>query len=170
MDVLIRDLLEYSRVSRTELDMVPVHVTEAAHEAEQNLSAAIKESGGRILIEAGGATVMASKTLLIQVLLNLLGNALKFVPKDRKPEVRLWTEEKGDSIRIHVSDNGIGIGPEYRHKIFQIFERLHSSSEYPGTGIGLAIVQKAVARMKGTLELESEVGKGSVFIIQLPKA
>lgn len=71
---------------------------------------------------------------------------------------------------IDVQDNGIGIAPEYREKIFRIFERLHSTAEYPGTGIGLAIVQKAVARMKGRISVESDPGKGTTFSIELPAA
>jgi signal transduction histidine kinase len=169
MNGLIQDLLEYSRVSRAEVELTQVHVEEAVRDAEQSLYAAVRESGAEIQVQTGDSTVEASKTLLVQALSNLIGNAIKFVPKNRKPRVRVWTEERDERVRIHVEDNGIGIPPEYREKIFRIFERLHSADEYPGTGIGLAIVQKAVARMKGTLELESHPGQGSRFSIELPR-
>jgi signal transduction histidine kinase len=169
MNGLIQDLLEYSRVSRAEVELTQVHVEEAVRDAEQSLYAAVRESGAEIQVQTGDSTVEASKTLLVQALSNLIGNAIKFVPKNRKPRVRVWTEERDERVRIHVEDNGIGIPPGYREKIFRIFERLHSAEEYPGTGIGLAIVQKAVARMKGTLELESHPGQGSRFSIELPR-
>jgi signal transduction histidine kinase len=170
MDTLIRDMLEYSRVSRAEIELVPVRVEESVREAELALAAAANEPGAQIQIDVKNATVLASKPLLVQVLANLLGNAIKFMPQGQKPQVQVWTEALDGNIRINIQDNGIGIAPEYHDKIFRIFERLHSVSEYPGTGIGLAIVQKGVLRMRGQLGFESEVDKGSRFWIELPKA
>jgi len=82
----------------------------------------------------------------------------------------VWTEARDGRVRLFFQDNGIGIAGEYRDKIFGVFERLHSETEYPGTGIGLAIVRKAVLRMNGALGFESTIGKGSCFWIDLPKA
>src|SRR5262249_9578126 len=116
-----------------------------------------------------------------QALSNLMSNALKFMPPGRKPRVRVWTEElrpDGDLtqsrngklapwVRIWVEDNGIGIAPEDQRRVFRIFERVHSAHRYEGTGIGLAIVQKAVERMGGRIGVQSNPGEGSRFWIEL---
>jgi signal transduction histidine kinase len=168
MDTLISDLLQYSRVSRTEVEMLPVDLGEVVEEARLAVASSISESGAKVDISLPPMKVMAHKILLVQVFANLLGNALKFVPQGRSPEVRVTAESLNKTARISVADNGIGIAPEYQEKIWRIFERLHSAAEYPGTGIGLAIVQRAVSRMNGRIGLESTPGKGSTFWIELP--
>jgi signal transduction histidine kinase len=105
----------------------------------------------------------------VQCFSNLLENALKFVPKDRVPEVRVRSESGEGIIRITVSDNGIGIDPKMHARIFGMFERA-GPLDVPGTGIGLAIVKKAVARMGGQVGVHSEVGTGARFWIDLPQA
>ena len=110
----------------------------------------------------------ADPTLLKQVWTNLLSNALKFVPAGDKPRVRVWSTRAGSHLRLCVTDEGIGVPVEHRSRIFRILERLHSTEEYPGTGIGLAIVDKGTHRMGGTVGVEGgEVG-GSTFWIELP--
>jgi signal transduction histidine kinase len=105
------------------------------------------------------------------VLANLLGNAIKFVRPGERPSARLWCESRpGRFVRISVSDNGIGVAAEHHKRIFNVFERLHGAEEYPGTGIGLAIVRRGVERMGGRFGLESAVGRGSTFWIDLPAA
>jgi signal transduction histidine kinase len=104
-----------------------------------------------------------------QVFSNLLSNAMKFVAPGVPPRVRVRSNDLGDRVRLWVEDNGIGIPPEYLARIFGVFERLHKQEEYPGTGIGLAIVRKAIDRMGGSTGVESEPGKGSKFWIELPK-
>ena len=101
---------------------------------------------------------------------NLLGNALKFMPNGRKPEVRVRAEIKQDTARIWVEDNGIGVPADQREKIFGLFQRLHRADQYAGTGVGLAIVKRAVEKMGGKTGLESEPGVGSRFWIDLPLA
>jgi signal transduction histidine kinase len=103
------------------------------------------------------------------VVSNLVSNATKFVPPGETPQVRIWAEEKGEFVRLWVEDNGIGIALEYRERIFRIFERLHGVETYPGTGIGLAIVQKGVERLGGRAGVESVEGVGSKFWIELKK-
>ena len=169
MDVMIRDLLEYSRVSRSEFELKLVDLNVVVAEAQAMIQADSQKSGADVRVETPLSSVVANPTLLTQVMANLLGNAIKFVAPGVRPAVRVATEDKGNNLRVLVKDNGIGIPPEYQNRIFNIFERLHSQSKYPGTGIGLAIVQKAVARMKGELGMESVPGQGSCFWIELPK-
>jgi C4-dicarboxylate-specific signal transduction histidine kinase len=97
-------------------------------------------------------------------------NALKFVAPGTRPQVRLWAEERDEGVRLWVEDNGIGIAPEHHERIFHIFERLHGWDAFPGTGVGLAIVRHGVERMGGRAGVESEVGKGSRFWVELKKA
>jgi signal transduction histidine kinase len=169
MDVMIRDLLEYSRVSRTEFELKPVDLNAVVADAKAMVEADSKQRDADVQVEGRLSSVVANSTLLTQVIANLLGNAIKFVAPGVRPSVRVLAEDKGNHLRVCVKDNGIGIPPEYQNRIFDIFERLHSESQYPGTGIGLAIVQKAVVRMKGQLGLESTPGQGSCFWIELPK-
>jgi signal transduction histidine kinase len=113
--------------------------------------------------------VLGHSATLVQVISNLISNALKFVEPEAQPQIRVWTEAREDWVRLWVEDNGIGIAPQHQERIFKVFERLHGREIYPGTGIGLAIVRKGVERMGGTVGVESEVGK-SRFWIELRKA
>jgi signal transduction histidine kinase len=113
--------------------------------------------------------VIANSTLLNQVVANLLLNAMKFVASEQVPEIRVFAEERGEFARLCVEDNGIGIHSAHVEKLFHVFQRLHTQEQYPGTGIGLAIVKKAVERMGGLAGVASVPGRGSVFWIELPK-
>ena len=115
-------------------------------------------------------TVIGHGPTFAQVLANLVANAVKFVPPERTPEVRILAEPRDGQVRLWVEDNGIGIAPEHHERIFRVFERLHRAIEYPGTGIGLAIVRKAMERMGGRSGVVSEPGRGSRFWIELPRA
>jgi signal transduction histidine kinase len=114
--------------------------------------------------------VVAHPGTLAQALTNLLGNALKFVAPGEVPRVRVRTRKVGAQVAIDVSDEGIGIAPEHQERIFSVFERLHGPERYPGTGIGLAIVRKAVERMNGSVRVRSAEGAGTTFTIELPLA
>ena len=108
--------------------------------------------------------------MLEQVFANLLGNALKFVAAEAVPRIQVWSELRDQMVRVCVQDNGIGIKPEHAKKLFQPFSRLVNGTEYPGTGIGLAIVRKGVERMGGRVGMDSQPGKGSCFWVELPPA
>jgi signal transduction histidine kinase len=112
---------------------------------------------------------MGHEAALTQCIYNLLNNAIKFVPKAIKPHIRIWTEPFENYVRLWVEDNGIGIPAEARDRMFLMFQRFHRSQEYEGTGIGLAIVRKAVERMGGKVGVESEPGRGSKFWLLLPQ-
>jgi PAS domain S-box-containing protein len=167
MDTLIRDLLAFSRLARDKVDLMPIELGTLL----KDVIAEMRLEGAPAQVIGPGAAVLGNRVLLSQVFSNLISNALKFIAPGTTPEVRLKAEEGADGwVRTWIEDNGIGIAAEYHEKIFQVFERLNDSSTYPGTGIGLAIVRRAVGRMGGRVGVESEEGKGSRFWVDLPKA
>lgn len=187
MDQLVDDLLTYSRVSRTDLKLEPVNLNTVIAEAINQLQEKIQQQQANIIIaeQVPGALaqlneVIAHKTTLIQVVVNILSNAIKFVQPGIKPQIYIWAEEVSISpeisplstkvIRLWIQDNGIGIPAEYKDRIFRVFERLHGEEAYPGTGIGLAIVRKGMERMGGRVGVESQINQGSQFWLELPKA
>jgi signal transduction histidine kinase len=170
MDDLIHDLLEYSQVSRKEFPLEQVSLATAIEEAKEVLAGEIQERGATIETPRELPSVRGNRTLLFQTFVNLLSNAIKYVAPGVKPVVQVTVASVGDKIRVTVADNGIGIEPRDTHKVFRIFERLHSASAYPGTGVGLAIVQKAILRMDGTIAMESTPGRGTSFVVELPAA
>ncbi|SNS57853.1 His Kinase A (phospho-acceptor) domain-containing protein [Noviherbaspirillum humi] len=171
MEGLIEDLLAYSRLARSDLPLEKVPLEQAVNEALGHLQAPITESRARIQVADGLPMVVGNWAACVQVLQNLLSNAIKFRQGDAVPEVRIAAEiRNGAEARVWVCDNGIGIPAQHQERIFAPFERLHSLEEYSGTGIGLAIVAKAVSRMKGACGVESEPGGGSRFWFDLPLA
>ncbi len=170
MDTLLHDLLDYSRLSRGDLTPEPVMLEGLFNEILAATAKEVEERKATIQLCRPLACVEAHLPTLRQVLSNLISNALKFVVPGIQPLIKIWTEPRDNKVRIWVADNGIGIAAEYREKIFRLFERLHSVQEYPGTGVGLALVRKGVERMGGSVGLESEAGKGSRFWVELPAA
>jgi len=170
MDALIQDLLAYSRLSRTEVRLDPVNVEALLDEVCAQLATELKDRGAEISIDRPLARVMAHRTVFGQILANLLTNAVKFVSPTTRPRIRIWSDVRSDWVRVWVEDNGIGIVPEHRDRIFRAFERLHGVEQYPGTGIGLAIVQKGIARLGGQVGIESAPGQGSRFWVELKSA
>jgi signal transduction histidine kinase len=166
MQQLIDDLLEYSRVGTRGKPFEEIHTGELLEQVLANLAVAIEESDAQISYE-GMPILMADATQLGQLFQNLIGNAIKFRGVDPLG-IEVTAEQMGDEWRFSVRDNGIGIEPQYQERIFQIFQRLHSREEYPGTGIGLAICKRIVERHGGRIWVESELGKGSAFCFTLP--
>jgi signal transduction histidine kinase len=169
MDQLIQDLLAYSRVSRAELRLVPVSLGAITQSVVGELEESLRARGAVMRVDDPLPVVLGHPATLSQVLTNLLGNALKFVPADRTPALRIRAENDNGRIRVWVEDNGIGIAAEHQDRIFRVFERLHGGDDYPGTGIGLAIVRKAVERMGGAVGVESTPGQGSRFWVELQR-
>jgi PAS domain S-box-containing protein len=170
MDELILDLLAFSRLSRSEVRLEPLSVETALDDVCAALEPEIKARQAEIVVERPLPRVMGYLPVLDQVFINLLTNALKFVAPDTTPRIRIWSEKGASGMaRIWVEDNGIGIAPEHQQRIFRPFERLHGGSKYPGTGIGLAIVLKAVERLGGRVGVESRPGCGSRFWIDLAR-
>ncbi len=165
MQILIQELLAFSRVSTRGLEFTEIDSLRILAEAEDNLRTAIEESGARISHDRL-PIVSGDKAQLVQVFQNLLGNAIKFC-RDRSPVIHVGATRRGDSWQFAVRDNGIGIDKQYAEKIFVIFQRLHTREEYPGTGIGLALCRRIVERHGGTIWFESEEGSGSTFFFTL---
>jgi PAS domain S-box-containing protein len=169
MDRQLTDLLAFSQISLQKIELLPVNLEDIVQSALAGCAAEIRESGAVIGVVPPWPPVLAHSATLRQVLVNLIANAVKFVA-DTPPRVVLRAEERpGGVVRIWIEDNGIGIAPEYHERIFQVFQRLHTT-EYSGTGIGLAIVQKGMERLGGRAGLISAPGEGSKFWLDLAKA
>jgi PAS domain S-box-containing protein len=164
-DNLVNDLLNLSRIDRVPLEMEAADVPFTVAEVRSLLALPVEVE---ITVEMKWPDFTIDRTLLKQILQNLISNGVKFNERNPKRIEIGWQAAPGDTIDIFVRDNGIGIEPQYREQIFRIFQRLHTDRAYEGTGIGLAIVQKAANKLGGTVRLESEPGKGSTFIIRLP--
>jgi signal transduction histidine kinase len=166
MQMLINDLLAFSRVGRVEQERVPVPAADLLAQAQANLATAIRRS--RAEVEAGELpTVLAEPTLLTAVFQNLLSNAIKF-RGERAPRVTVTAQRDGDFWVFAVADNGIGISSEYADRIFVIFQRLHDKSTYPGTGIGLAMTRKIIEYHGGRIWLDTAAASGARFCFTLP--
>jgi signal transduction histidine kinase len=167
MDQLITDLLEYSRLARAEIRLEPVAGDRVVSQVLADLGDEIARANADVQVAKPLPLMMAHRSTLVQVLVNLVGNALKFMPAGVLPRITISAARAGEWVEVVVADNGIGIAAEHQGRVFEVFERLHGQERYPGTGIGLAIVRKGVERMGGTVRLESRVGAGSRFIIRL---
>jgi PAS domain S-box-containing protein len=167
MDRLIQDLLTYSRLARREIKIEPVSLDRLVreiipHYPEMSPDAATIDIVG-VLPE-----VLAHEPSLMQAVSNLFSNAVKFVAPGTRPHIRVSAEFVNHRARLWIRDNGIGIPPEYQHRLFGLFERMHTDQQFEGTGIGLAIVRKAVERMNGSVGVVSDGASGSRFWIDLP--
>jgi signal transduction histidine kinase len=168
MEALLSDLLDFSRVSQGLVELTPVDLETVVQSVLARLQTEIQEKDARVNSPGPWPLVLAHQATLSQVLFNLVSNALKFVAPGVGPAVRLRTEAKGEFVRVWVEDNGIGIAPGHREQVFGVFVRLQHE-KYPGTGIGLAIVQKGVERMGGRVGVESVAGQGCRFWFELRK-
>jgi signal transduction histidine kinase len=117
-----------------------------------------------------GLRVVAHEATLTQIIYNLLSNALKFHAPGQQPRVLITARDHDSTVGISITDNGIGIDPAHHQRIFNVFERLHGTETYAGTGIGLAIVKRGIERMGGRIGIESKLGSGSTFWLELPSA
>ncbi len=168
---ILQDLLAHVSVGRAELPMEPISLSDAVEQARADLGLAMKEKEAQFNVqELDGWRVRANRTSLHLIVLNLLSNAVKFMPPGRVPRVNLRAEPRDGFVRLWVEDNGIGIEPRHRDRLFRLFQRLNRASAYEGTGMGLAIVKKAAERMGGRVGVDSAPGQGSRFWVELESA
>ena len=168
MQALIRDLLAYSRVATRREPLVHLELDRVLDEVLQDLESTLESSGAHIARERLPA-IEGDPSQIRQLLQNLLSNAVKFHPPGELPNVRIYAENQPTGEwSLCVSDNGVGFDEKYLDRIFNPFQRLHSRQEYPGTGIGLAIVKKIVERHGARLSASSQPGRGATFRITFP--
>ena len=168
MEALLRDLREYWSVNEQKVaTWVPVDCELVLAKALDLLAISLQETGGRITHDPL-PVVTAEETPLVLVLQNLIGNALKYHKRGETPAVHVSAERTSDEWIFTVQDNGIGIDPQHAGVIFAPFKRLHSSGEYAGSGMGLAICQRVVERYGGRISVDSEKGQGSTFRFTIP--
>jgi len=165
---LINDLLHYSRVVSKARPLQQTDCAAALRLALRNLQVAVQESGAEVT-HSGLPTLAADDTQLVQLFQNLIGNAIKF-RRGPRPRVHVEAQPDDDAWQFSVSDDGIGIAPAHFERIFILFQRLHSRSQYDGTGIGLALCKKIVERHGGRIWVASTPGEGTVFRFTLPRA
>ena len=168
MRALIDGLLEFSRVGRRGEPQDGVDLNLLVESVLADLKSAIEEAGAVVTVDPL-PSVRGVETELRRTFQNLIGNALKFHAKDRQPMIHVGATAKGKAWEFQVADNGIGIDAKHFEQIFQMFKRLHGQSEYPGTGLGLALSKRIVDMHGGRIWIESEPGKGSTFRFTLPK-
>lgn len=169
LDRLIQDVLTYSRIARAQVAVRPLDLEKLLGEIMQQYPM-LQPPAAEIRIDGRLPLVLAEESSATQCLSNLLGNAVKFVPAGQKPRVTVRAEERAGHVRVWIEDNGIGIAPQDRERIFKMFERVDDANAYEGTGIGLAIVRKAIERMGGQVGVESQPGRGSKFWLDFKPA
>jgi len=170
MQGLINDLLKYSRVGTQAKPFAPAAADRLLDDALANLRVALEESGATVEREPMPPRLHCDATQIVQLLQNLIGNAIKFRRPEVPPRIRIGAQRVAGAWRFSVRDNGIGISPEYFERIFAIFQRLHARDEYPGNGIGLAVCKKIVERHGGKIWVESRIGEGAEFFFTISDA
>jgi len=171
MGVLIDDLLAYSRLERRELTLTALPLAGVVDGALAGLRADLAAAGVELEIRIDPALrVLGDGQGLTMALRNLVDNALKFSRERSPPRIVIAAGSSPDGVQLSVRDNGVGFDMKFHDRIFSIFQRLHRAEDYPGTGIGLAIVRKAMERMGGRVWADSQPGAGSTFTLELPKA
>ncbi|MFH2076342.1 MAG: ATP-binding protein, partial [Pseudomonadota bacterium] len=159
----------YSRMERRSLASHEVHPLALMQTLLAERAEDINTRNLSVTVEMPDVVVKGDPEGLVQVLRNLLDNALKFTGKTPDPHIEIGGQEKEKTCILWLRDNGIGFDMRYHDRIFEIFQRLHPVEEYPGTGIGMAIVQKAIERMGGRVWAESAPGKGATFFLEIPR-
>jgi PAS domain S-box-containing protein len=169
MGRLIDDLLTYSRLGGGALKLRPIALADVMSRCAANVDARVNESGGVLAVTRDLPVIRGDYTLLVQTFTNLLENALTYVRPGGAPVVEVTWKDDDRFIVVSVSDNGIGIAADHFEKIFCVFQRLHTAEAYPGTGVGLAVVKRALELQEGDVWVESAPGVGSTFHVRIPK-
>lgn len=168
MGILIDDLLAFSKLGRKEVVKTSIHTNEMV---KQIISETNSNTDPKIKWDIEGLPLIKGDyTLIYQCFVNLISNAIKYSSKTPKPQIKIGSIEKKDEIIYFVKDNGTGFNMNYSHKLFGVFQRLHTDEEFEGTGVGLAIAQRVIVKHGGRIWAEGEINKGATFYFSLPKA
>ena len=170
LDRLILDLLEYSRVGRGTPEPSLVDMADCVATALANLEVLIAETGATVTVTETLPRVVGQETELVRLFQNLIGNGIKYHAPNRAPVLEIGCQQQGPKSVFWVRDNGIGIPHDQQDRVFLIFQRLHTSQEYEGTGIGLSVCKKIVEHHGGRIWIDSTEGEGSTFYFSLPKS
>ncbi len=168
MSHLLEDLLEFSRISEVHHEFVPVNLNDVVLLVVNNLNRTVRESRASIEVEDDLPLIKGTQSLLVVVIQNLVSNAIKFRHIEREPVINIYHKKEDDQIVICVKDNGIGIADDYKEKVFELFNRLHTREQYDGSGIGLTTCGKIIKNLGGKIWLESELGEGTTFMFSIP--
>jgi len=166
MRAMLNDLLDYSRVG-ADIEFKSIDLNTLLDVVKADFELALEEAGGRIQVEEL-PTVVSDRTLLLQVVRNLVGNAIKFRKEGQEPVIEVSARRSEEGVEVTVRDEGIGMNPDMSDRIFELFQRLHVRGKYPGKGIGLAIVRKSVENQGGRIWVETAVGQGTSFHFTIP--
>ncbi|MEO8656834.1 MAG: ATP-binding protein [Bryobacteraceae bacterium] len=167
MNALVKDLLAYARLTTEEERPLSIALDEDLEAALTHLDQAISESGAAVTHDPL-PTLQVDRGQMVRLFQNLIGNAVKYRKPDQAPKVHVAAEQKGAEWVISIRDNGVGFDPKYALTIFEPFKRLHTTEEYPGTGVGLAICRRIVQAQRGRIWAESQPGEGTIFFFTLP--
>jgi len=168
MQILIDDLLSYSRVMGSEKNLQEINLNHVLQGLKVDFELDLNDLGGELILKEL-PTIIGNRISIHQLFQNLIGNAIKFRKNNQSPKIEIYSQEKRNSFHIFVKDNGIGMDEKYTYLIFQPFKRLHTKSEYEGTGIGLAICNKIVQQLGGKISVSSVLNEGTTFEIMMPK-
>jgi two-component system, sensor histidine kinase and response regulator len=167
MGTLIDDLLAFSRLGRKEVEKSVIDMTRLAEAAIRDINQTTTHHAEIRLFPL--LPVKADYSLLQNVMINLISNAVKYSDKEEKPVIEINSEKRKNDIIYSIRDNGVGFDMAYKDKLFGVFQRLHSADEFPGTGVGLAIVKRIIDKHKGSIWAESKVDAGTTFFFTLPE-
>ena len=170
LTLLVDDLLSHARVARQPLALKPVDVPALVSAILDEKESELQAAGVRVFVDVASGKVIADTHAISQALRNLLENALKFSAHAPAPAIEIGSRKQGDRYILHVRDNGVGFDMVYHDRIFEMFRRLHTYNEFEGSGVGLALVKRAMERMGGKVWAESEPGKGATFYLELKAA
>lgn len=167
MGILIDDLLSFSRLGRKEIEKSLIDMNKLVELALKEVNQSTSHHAEIIIEDL--LPVMADHALMEHVMINLISNAIKYSSKKEKPQIKISSERIGEELQYSITDNGIGFNMEYAHKLFGVFQRLHSADEFDGTGVGLAIVKRIILKHNGSITAEGKEGEGATFCFRLPE-
>lgn len=166
---MVTDLLRFSKMRQHDLSLQTIDLEQAVAENVELYRDKIGARGGSVTVHVASDAIVADPLLVNQVFQNIIGNAIKYVPAERRPQIAIRSQARVDHVRVSVSDNGIGFSPQAKDKIFEPFARAHGRDVAEGSGIGLAIVAQACRIMGWRIDVDPRPGEGATFFLDIPR-